>query len=125
MKHIANPEDLETLLSLSYSSVLQNTARESRLGRMNLSTESRKLERIIKGFASHRRLQILELLSRQPELSVLDISERLQMGYENASDHVRKMAVAGLLLKRNEGPAVRHKLTPRAQAILVFCKRLQ
>ena len=92
---------------------------------MNLSTESRKLERIIKGFASHRRLQILELLSRQPELSVLDISERLQMGYENASDHVRKMAVAGLLLKRNEGPAVRHKLTPRAESILVFCKRLQ
>jgi len=92
---------------------------------MNLSTESRKLERIIKGFASHRRLQILDLLSRQPELSVLDISERLQMGYENASDHVRKMAVAGLLLKRNEGPAVRHKLTPRAESILVFCKRLQ
>ena len=85
----------------------------------------RRLERIVKGFASHRRLQILDLLSRQPELSVLDISERLKMGYENASDHVRKMTVAGLLLKRNEGPAVRHKLTPRAESILVFCKRLQ
>ena len=88
-------------------------------------TDSRRLERIIKGFASHRRLQILDLLSHQPELSVLDISERLKMGYENASDHVRKMAAAGLLLKRNEGPAVRHKLTPRAESILVFCKRLQ
>jgi predicted transcriptional regulator len=92
---------------------------------MNLSTDARRLERVIKGFASHRRLQILELLSRQSELSVLDISERLGMGYENASDHVRKMAVAGLLLKRNEGPAVRHKLTPRAESILVFCKKLQ
>jgi predicted transcriptional regulator len=92
---------------------------------MNLQTDARKLERVIKGFASHRRLQILDLLSRQSELSVLDISERLKMGYENASDHVRKMAVAGLLLKRNEGPAVRHKLTPRAESILVFCKTLQ
>ncbi len=91
-----------------------------------LSTgDYRRLERIIKGVASHRRLQILDLLHRQPELSVLDISERLKMGYENASDHVRKLAAAGLLLKRNEGPAVRHKLTPRAESMLVFCKTLQ
>jgi len=92
---------------------------------MQTSTDYRRLERIIKGVASHRRLQILDLLHRQPELSVLDISEKLKMGYENASDHVRKMAIAGLLLKRNEGPAVCHKLTPRAESILVFCKTLQ
>ena len=85
----------------------------------------RKLERIVKGFAKHRRLEILDLLKRTPELSVEEISERLNIGYENASDHVRKLAIAGLVLKRNEGSAVRHRLTPRAEAILVFCKRLQ
>lgn len=85
----------------------------------------RALERIVKGFANHRRLEILNLLKREPELSVLDIAERLNIGYENASDHIRKMAIAGLLLKRNHGPAVLHKLTPRAEAILMFCKRLQ
>ncbi len=85
----------------------------------------RRLERILKGVASHRRVQILDLLHTEPELSVLQISEKLKMGYENASDHVRKMAVAGLLLKRNEGAAVRHKLTPRAESMLVFCKRLE
>ncbi|MEK7132814.1 MAG: winged helix-turn-helix domain-containing protein [Patescibacteria group bacterium] len=85
----------------------------------------RQLERIVKGFANHRRLEILDLLKREPELSVEDISERLNIGYENASDHVRKLAIAGLVLKRNEGPSVRHKLTPRAESILVFCKRLQ
>ncbi|MHB1087114.1 MAG: ArsR/SmtB family transcription factor [Minisyncoccota bacterium] len=85
----------------------------------------RKLERIIKGFANHRRLQILDLLKREPELSVEDVSERLRIGYENASDHLRKLAVAGLVLKRNEGSSVRHKLTARAESILVFCKRLQ
>ncbi|MEK7093626.1 MAG: winged helix-turn-helix domain-containing protein [Patescibacteria group bacterium] len=85
----------------------------------------RKLERLIKGFANHRRIEIMDLLSRVPELSVEEVSGRLKIGYENASDHLRKLAIAGLVLKRNEGSAVRHKLTPRAESILVFCKRLQ
>ena len=85
----------------------------------------RQLERIVKGFANHRRLQILDLLRQRPEMSVADISETLKIGYENASDHLRKMAIAGLLLKRYEGNIVRHKLTPRAESILVFCKKLQ
>ena len=85
----------------------------------------RRLERLIKGFANHRRLQMLELLKREPELSVEEISERLNIGYTNASDHIRKMAIAGLLLKRNEGNNVRHKLTTLAESILVFCKRLE
>jgi DNA-binding transcriptional ArsR family regulator len=85
----------------------------------------RKLERIIKGFANHRRLQILELLQHSPELSVNDISEQLGIGYMNASDHVRKLAIAGLVLKRSEGNTVRHKLTTRAESILVFCKKLE
>ncbi len=84
-----------------------------------------KLERVVKGFANHRRLEIMDLLKREPELSVYEIAEKLQIGYENASDHVRKLAIAGLVAKRNEGSSVRHKLTPRAESILVFCKRLE
>lgn len=86
---------------------------------------ARQLERIIKGFANHRRIQILDLLKRVPELSVEDIAEELNIGYVNASDHVRKMAIAGLLMKRSEGNKVRHKLTPRGETILVFCKKLE
>lgn len=83
------------------------------------------LERIIKGFANHRRLQILELLQREPELSVENIAERLNYGYENTSDHLRKLAIAGLILKKNVGPRVHHKLSDRGTYILVFCKTLQ
>ena len=85
----------------------------------------RKLERIIKGFANHNRLRMLELLEHEPELSVVDVAEKLKIGYENASDHIRKLAIAGLVMKRNDGPNVRHKLTPLAQSILAFCKKLQ
>jgi DNA-binding transcriptional ArsR family regulator len=85
----------------------------------------RKIERVVKGFANHRRIQILALLKKEPELSVDDISEKLRIGYENASDHIRKMAFAGLVLKRNQGNKVLHKLTPLAESILVFCKKLE
>ncbi len=85
----------------------------------------RKVELVVKGFANHRRLQMIELLREKPELSVADIAGKLRIGYENASDHIRKLAIAGLVLKRSDGPSVRHRLTPLAESILVFCKKLQ
>lgn len=85
----------------------------------------RKLERVIKGFANHRRLQILDLIKREPELSVEELSRKLSLGYENTSDHIRKLAIAGLVMKRNQGPSVRHKLTRLGESILIFCKKLQ
>jgi len=79
----------------------------------------------VKGFANHRRIQIMELLHEEPEMSVDDVAEKLRIGYENASDHIRKLAISGLVLKRSDGTSVRHKLTPRAESILIFCKRLE
>lgn len=92
---------------------------------MTAPADFRKIERALKGAASHRRIEILYLLEKQPELSVEDIAEKLRMGYQNASDHVRKLAIAGLVMKRNEGPSVRHKLTVRGESMLVFCKTLE
>lgn len=91
---------------------------------MNTKTNYRQIERVMKGVANHRRIQVMDLLKAEPELSVEEISEKLKIGYQNASDHVRKLAIAGLVMKRNEGSSVRHKLTPRGKSILVFCKRL-
>jgi hypothetical protein len=87
--------------------------------------EYRRLERIMKGVANHRRLQMLALLRREPDLSVDAVAGRLHTGYINASDHLRKMAIAGLISKRNQGAAVLHRLTPRGNLILEFCKRLK
>lgn len=90
-----------------------------------MTLNHRKTERLLKGFANHNRLKILELLHKEPELSVADISHKLKTGYENTSDHIRKMSLAGLVMKRNDGPCVRHKLTSRGSSILAFCKTLQ
>lgn len=90
-----------------------------------MGIDYRKVERRVKGFANHNRIKILELLENEPELSVTAIADRLKIGYENASDHIRKMSIAGLLMKRSDGPFVLHKLTPRAEGILAFCKKLK
>ena len=90
-----------------------------------MGTDYWGLERIVKGFANHNRLRIADLLKKESELSVGEIAERLRIGYENASDHIRKMAIAGLVMGRNDGSGVRHKLTSRAKVILVFCKKLE
>jgi len=85
----------------------------------------KKLERTIKGFANHRRLKILELLKQEPELSVEDIAQKLHIGYMNTSDHIRKLSIANLVLKRYDGNNVRHRITERAIIFLEFCKKLE
>ena len=85
----------------------------------------RQLERIVKGFANHRRIQILQLLSDSPELSVTEISEKLKINFKTASEHIRRLAIAGLVLKRNQGANVRHKLSPTGNSILKFLRTLE
>jgi len=86
---------------------------------------NRELERIVKGFANHRRLQVLELLQKEPELSVQEISEKLKTEFKNISAHINKMAIAGLVMKRNEGNLIRHKLTNRGKSILQFIRIIE
>ena len=85
----------------------------------------RKLERAVRGFSNHRRIQILELLQGSPELSVDETAQRLKINFKTAAEHIRRLAIAGLVLKRNEGHAVRHKLTARAQQVLKFLRTLE
>lgn len=92
---------------------------------MEKKLQYKKIERIVKGFANHRRIQILELLEEEPELSVMGISTRIKSDIKNVSAHINKMAIAGLLMKRSEGNAVRHKLTNRGKSILQFVRIIE
>ncbi len=83
------------------------------------------LERIVKGFANHRRIEILELLRNKPELSVAEIADELHINFKTASEHIRRLAIAGLVLKRSDGVNVRHKLTLRGEHILKFLRILE
>lgn len=83
------------------------------------------LERIVRGYANHRRIEILDLLERFPELSVAGITKKLGINFKTASEHIRRLAIAGLLMKRSDGTSVRHKLTNRGLSILKFLRTLE
>lgn len=85
----------------------------------------RQLERLVKGFSNHRRIEIIELLHKNPELSNEGIAKELKVNFKTISEHVKRLAIAGLVLKRNDGHKVRHKLTSRAKQILKFLRTLE
>ena len=90
-----------------------------------MKKSNRELERIVKGFANHRRLQILALLHKEPELSVQEVAEKLRSDFKNISAHINRMAISGLLMKRNDFHSVRHKLTRRGLQVLKFVRTLE
>jgi len=87
-----------------------------------MSLPYKKIEKIVKGFANHRRIQILELLSKDTDLSVENISENLNVDFYTISDHIRKLADTELIEKKHKGRFVLHSLTKRGKYILSFCK---
>lgn len=91
---------------------------------INMEKSYYQLERIVKGFSNHRRIEILELLKKSPELSLADISECLGINFRTASDHIKKLATAGFVIKRSEGLTVRHKITNRGLSALDFLRTL-
>jgi DNA-binding transcriptional ArsR family regulator len=83
------------------------------------------LERVMKGVANHRRIQVLDTLEKSPELTVTDLAERLSIDFRTVSEHLKKLVAAGLVMKRHEGAAVCHALTTRGKLMLKFCRTLE
>jgi DNA-binding transcriptional ArsR family regulator len=92
---------------------------------MDFVKKPRQLERIAKGFANHRRIEIMQLLEKNPELSVIELADELKINYKTASEHIRRLAIAGIVMKRNDGYSVRHALTETGKAILRFLRTLE
>ena len=86
---------------------------------------SEKLEKIIKGAANHYRIDTLALLSRRPDLSLLDISKLAGMNFKTASEHARRLHLAGLISKKHKNREVRHNLTDLGKNILAFFATLE
>jgi DNA-binding transcriptional ArsR family regulator len=87
--------------------------------------KARQLEKIVKGFSNHRRIEILGLLYDKPELSLIEIADELRINFKTASEHTRRLAIAGLVMKRNDGNLVRHALSALGKTILKFLRTLE
>ncbi len=90
-----------------------------------MSKEFKKYERVLKGAANHRRLEMLHLLKRNPELSLAEITESLKINLKTASEHLRRLTESGLIMKRYDGPFVRHKVSAYGERILTFLRMLE
>lgn len=84
-----------------------------------------QLEKIAKGFANQRRIRILLMLHAQPELSVVEIADRLRGNIKTISEHLAKMHAGGLILKRHAAHHVRHALTDRGRATVAFLRNIE
>lgn len=80
--------------------------------------ESRKLERVFKGVANHRRIDILLLIKKRPDISLIDIAEILDCNFRTISEHTRRLVTAGLVNKRYQSRSVLHSLSPYGEKII-------
>ena len=60
-----------------------------------------------------------------PDLAVHEIATLLRINLKTASEHVRRMSLAGLVNKRNVGRSVHNALTPRGEHVLTFLRMLE
>lgn len=82
------------------------------------------LEKIIKGGANHRRLQILFLLEKNPGLSVEQVSINLDVIFVTIASHLQKLHQSGLVSKTYIGRTVVHYVTKRGKDIMTLCRML-
>jgi DNA-binding transcriptional ArsR family regulator len=80
----------------------------------------KKLERHFKGVANHRRVQILLLIAKHPNITLAGIAERLKGNIKTLSEHTRRLALAGLIEKVYEGRDVRHRLSRYGKIFVSF-----
>jgi DNA-binding transcriptional ArsR family regulator len=83
---------------------------------------AKQLERYFKGAANHRRISILELVSKIDKITVEDISTKLSVNFKTISQHTHSLVRAGLLNKKYMGRKVMHSLSPYGQLFLKFMK---
>jgi DNA-binding transcriptional ArsR family regulator len=84
----------------------------------------KRLEKIVKGFANHRRIEILELLSKRTA-SLSQISTILKVNLKTIAEHTRRLESAGLIEKKYKGREVVHTISNLGINILTFLRKLE
>lgn len=80
--------------------------------------ESKKLERVFKGVANHWRIDILFLIKKSPEISLIELAESLKANAKTVSEHTWRLYKAGLINKNYRGRKVVHKLSPYGEKVI-------
>ena len=82
------------------------------------SKKLRTLERVFKGVANKKRIEILNVISQNPDFNLDDIAKRLKRNYHTTSEHIRRLRVAGLINDRYKGKSKSFELSPFGKKVL-------
>jgi DNA-binding MarR family transcriptional regulator len=85
-----------------------------------MSNRFRKLEKAMKGVASHRRIQMLTLIDAAEGVDVSGLSDKTGQSMRSTSEHLKRLEAAGLVSKKSEGRRVTVTVTPGGSAVLAF-----
>lgn len=85
----------------------------------------RQLERVVRGFFNHRRIQMLTVLAATPELNVVTLGRLCGVDIRTVSEHTHKLVRGGLVRKRAKGWRVLHTVSPRGFDVLRFLRSVQ
>ena len=83
------------------------------------------LERIFKGLANGRRLQILRLLKVRGSVSLEQVARHCGVEAPTACEHARKLRMAGLVYRKRLRHSIGLELTERGQLALSLAPRLE
>ncbi|MBI4086239.1 MAG: winged helix-turn-helix transcriptional regulator [Candidatus Liptonbacteria bacterium] len=70
----------------------------------------KQLEKIFKGLANRRRLSIIQLLYKNKELPVAEISRRIHLSFTSTSKHLLILHQLDIVEKRQESLSVYYRL---------------
>jgi len=86
---------------------------------------AKQLERYFKGVANHRRIDILFLVAQKNGIAVEDVAGILDVNFKTVSEHIKRLAQAGLVDKNYCGRRVQHSLSPYGKRFYDFIQTFQ
>jgi predicted transcriptional regulator len=107
---------LKNIIHLDMDNILKNII----LLFMRQKSDYKRLEHLVRGFANHRRIAVMELLQSEPDLDVLTLSRRFKVHFKTMSAHLKRLHLSGLITKKNAGQHVVHRLTDRGEDALKY-----
>jgi len=85
----------------------------------------KQLERYIKGISCHRRIEILDFLSKNDGATLDEIANTLDVNLKTIHEHAKRLYQAGLINKRYVGRGVAHSLSPYGKKIHDFISKFE
>ena len=99
--------------------------KSKRFETVKIPKTAKQMERHLTGIANHRRIANLLLIASEPGIRVDGIASTLKGNFKTIAEHIRRLAQAGLVIKKYQGHNVIHNLFPYGERFVKFLNEFQ